>query len=70
MEGKGRRERQVAIYLSKVLSRQRGKEIGRYFGIKGPAVSGVINGIEGRLEEEIKLRREIEYLRDKLITEF
>ena len=34
-------------------------EIGRYFGMKGPAVSEVAKGIEGRLEEEIQLRKEI-----------
>lgn len=43
---------------------RRGK-IGRSFGIKGPAVSEVIKMIEGRLEEEIKLRKEMEYLRKK-----
>jgi hypothetical protein len=32
------------------LSGQKSKEIGRYFGIKGPAVSEVIKVIEGRLE--------------------
>jgi chromosomal replication initiation ATPase DnaA len=68
--GKGRGERQVAIYLSKVLSGQKSKEIGKVFGIKGPAVSEVIKGIEGRLEKEIKLSKEIEYLREKLISKF
>jgi chromosomal replication initiation ATPase DnaA len=33
--GKGKKERQVAIYLSKVMSGQTSKEIGRYFGIMG-----------------------------------
>ena len=68
--GKGRPERHGAVYLSKGLSGQRGKEIGRYFGIKGPAVSGIIKGIEGRLDAESKLRKEIAYLREKLIPEF
>lgn len=67
--GRGKQERQVAIYLSKVMSGQRSKEIGGYFGIKGPAVSEVIKGIEGRLGEEIKLRKEIESLKGKLLTE-
>jgi len=30
---------------------KRVKEIGRYFRIKGPAMSEVIKGIEGRLDE-------------------
>ena len=68
--GRGRKQRQVAIYLSKVLSDQRGKEVGGYFGIKGPAVSGVIKGIEGRLEKETKLRKEIESIRQEVINEF
>jgi chromosomal replication initiation ATPase DnaA len=51
--GKGKEERQVAIYLSKAMRGQTSKEIGRYFGIKGPAVSEVIKGIEGRWDEEI-----------------
>jgi hypothetical protein len=48
-----------------ILSGQKSKEIGRYFGIKGPEVSEVIKVIEGRLSEEIKLIREIEYHRQK-----
>jgi hypothetical protein len=34
-------------------------------GIKGPAVSEVIKRIEGRLDEEIKLRKEIESRKEK-----
>jgi REP element-mobilizing transposase RayT len=68
--GKGKKERQVAIYLSKVMSGEKSKEIGRYFGIKGPAVSEVIKGVEGRLEGEIQLRKEIESLKGKMIIEF
>jgi len=49
---------------------KRVKEVGRCFGINGSAVSEVITGIEGRLNEEVKLRREIECLRGKMITEF
>lgn len=67
--GKGKHERQVAIYLSKILSGKKNKEIGSYFGIKGPAVSGVIKAIEGRLTKEKGLKREIENLRKRLINE-
>ena len=52
------------------MSGQKTKEIGRYFGIKGPAVSEVIKGIEGRWDEEVQLRKEIESLRGKIIIEF
>ena len=68
--GKGKRERQVAIYLSKVMSGETSKEVGRYFGIKGPAVSELIKGIEGKLEKEIRLKKEIESLKGHILTEF
>ncbi|KAF0143508.1 MAG: hypothetical protein FD156_2574 [Nitrospirae bacterium] len=67
--GKDRRERQIAIYLSKVLSGKKNAEVGSYFGIKGPAVSGAIKAIEGRLDKEKKLKKEIEGLRENLINE-
>jgi hypothetical protein len=53
----------------KILS-ERNREIGRYFGIKGSAVSEVIKGVEGRLGEEFRLRKEIESLKEKLIIDF
>lgn len=68
--GKGKRERQVAIYLAKVLSGEKGKEKWRYFGIKGPAVSEVIKGIEEKLDQESRLRKEIESLRGRMLPEF
>jgi len=46
------------------------EKIGRYFWIKGPAVSEVIKGIEGRGDEEIQLRKEIESLKGKIIIRF
>ena len=51
------------------MSGQTSKEIGRYFGIKGPAVSEVKKRIEGRWDEEIRLRKGIESLRGKIIIE-
>jgi hypothetical protein len=67
---KGNEGRQVAIYLAKILSGEKGKEIGRYFGIKGPAVSDAIKRLEGRLEKESQLRETIEFLKGRLIPEF
>ena len=46
------------------------KEMGRYFGIKGPAVSEVVKGIEGWWDEGIQLRKAIGSLREKIIIEF
>lgn len=67
--GKGKRERQIAIYLSKVLSGKKNVEVGNFFGIKGPAVSGAIKAIEERLGKEKKLKKEIEGLKGNLINE-
>jgi REP element-mobilizing transposase RayT len=67
---RGNEGRQVAIYLAKILSGEKGKEIGRHFGIKGPAVSDAIKRIEGRLEKESQLRERIEFLRGRILPEF
>jgi hypothetical protein len=50
--GRGKRQREVAIYLAKVLSGQKNKEVGLHFKIKAPAVSGVTKAVEERLETE------------------
>lgn len=56
-KGKNRSERQVAIYLSKVLSGKKNIEVGRYFGIKGSAVSETLKAVEQRMiEDEISER--------------
>jgi hypothetical protein len=52
------------------MSAQTSEEIGIYFGIKGPAVSEVIKGIEGWWDEENQLRNEIEPLREKIMIQF
>jgi REP element-mobilizing transposase RayT len=67
---RGNEGRQVAIYLAKILSGEKGKEIGRHFGIKGPAVSDAIKRIEGRLEKESQLRERMEFLRGRISPEF
>ena len=67
---KGNEGRQVAIYLAKILSSEKGKEIGRHFGIKGPGVSDAIKRIEGRLDKESQLRERVEFLKGKIIPEF
>ncbi len=67
IRGKNKRERQIAIYLSKILTGKKNVEVGSLFGIKGPAVSGAIKAIEGRLDRDRKLKKEIEGLRERLI---
>jgi hypothetical protein len=44
-------------------------EIGKYFGIKVPAVSNVIKAIEGRMETDKRLKSEIENLKVRVINE-
>jgi chromosomal replication initiation ATPase DnaA len=68
--GRGNEGRQVAIYLAKKLSGEKGKEIGQRFGIKGPAVSDAIKRIEGRLDKESQLREKIEFLEGRIVSEF
>lgn len=67
--GKDKRERQIAIYLSKILSGKKNVQVGSFFGIKGPAVSGAIKAIERRLDKERKLNKELESLKERLINE-
>jgi hypothetical protein len=67
---RGNEGRQVAIYLAKIVSGEKGKEIGRHFGIKGSAVSDAIKRIEARLNKESQLRRRIEFLKGKIVPEF
>ncbi|GBE05144.1 MAG TPA: hypothetical protein ENG95_04215 [Nitrospirae bacterium] len=68
-KGKGKKGRQIAIYLSKILSGKTNKEVGEYFGIKGPAVSGVIKTVEGRMNSEKHLKKGIDTLKEKMINE-
>jgi len=67
---KGNEGRQVAIYLAKILTGEKGKEIGGYFGIKGSAISDAIKRIEGRLDKESQLRERIEFLKGRILPEF
>jgi hypothetical protein len=55
---------EMLLYFSK------GKEIGKYFGIKGAGVCEAIKRIERRLDEKGSLRDRIEVLKEKIITEF
>lgn len=67
--GKGKYERQMAIYLSKILSGKKNIEVGNYFGIKGPAISGIMKAVEERLKQDQNIKKEAEYLKGMLINE-
>jgi REP element-mobilizing transposase RayT len=57
---KGKRERQVAIYLAKALSGGKNVEIGSYFGIKAPAVSVAISTVEKDMRDSLTFKKEID----------
>ncbi|MCQ3918522.1 MAG: hypothetical protein DPW20_14310 [Candidatus Brocadia sp.] len=44
-KGKGKRERQAVIYVSKIMSNAKNTEIGRYFGIQGSTVSEALKRV-------------------------
>jgi len=56
-------KRKIAIYLSKVMSGDINKEVGKYFGIKSPAVSKTVKAIEESLTGSISLQRDIDKLK-------
>ncbi|OGW36497.1 MAG: hypothetical protein A2Y97_14045 [Nitrospirae bacterium RBG_13_39_12] len=62
-------ERGMAIYLSKLFSGEKNIKIGKYFGIKGPAVSNIIKAMEGRMETDKRLKSKIENLKMRVINE-
>lgn len=66
-KGKNRNERQAAIYLSKVLSGKKNIEVGRYFGIKGSAVSETLKTVEQRMIEDEMFQRDIKKLKGMII---
>jgi len=66
---KGGEGRQEAIYLAKILTGEKGKEIGQYFGIKGSAVSDAIRRLEERLDRESQLRERVEFLKGRILSE-
>ncbi len=69
--GKGKIERQLAIYMTKVNSNNgTNREIGEYFGIKGPAVSGIIKTVERRIIKDKGLRKDMEILTESMKNEF
>jgi REP element-mobilizing transposase RayT len=69
--GKGKSERQAAIYLMKALSgKKTNSEIGNFFGIKGPAVSVAAKSIEERIQKDKVLKRDIQILKETLTIKF
>lgn len=68
-KGKGKRERQAAIYVSKIMSNAKNTEIGRYFGIQGSTVSEALKRVETRIKREGKFRKEIEVLKKQFVIE-
>jgi len=63
-----RRERRIAIYLSKVLSGKKHSEVGNHFGIKVAAVSNVLREMETRLETDTDLKKDVRKIRERLLN--
>jgi putative transposase len=69
--GKGKIERKLAVYIIKIHnSKMTNKEIGAYFGIRGPAVSGIIKAVERRMMKDKGLRMDMELLTERMNNEF
>ena len=62
------RERRIAIYLSKMLSGKKHKDVGDHFGIKAAAVSNALKEIEARLETENDLKEAVRAIRQGLLN--
>ena len=62
------RERRIAIYLSKVLSGKKHRDVGDHFGIKAAAVSNALKEIEARLETENDLKEAVRAIRQGLLN--
>jgi REP element-mobilizing transposase RayT len=60
------RERKLAIFLSKILTRGKHSFVGDYFGIKPQAVTNALTEVEDNLAESESLRREIEEIKCKM----
>jgi len=65
---KGCRERRIAMYLAKILSRGRNSEVGRHFDVKGGTVSAVVKGIEDDLRRSLQLRTGLKALKTRMLS--
>lgn len=65
--GKRQKERNFAIYLTKMLSHAKNVEVGHHFHIKGPAVSNVLKMVEGEINSSKEVKSEIEELRQRIL---
>ena len=62
-KGTRKEERDTAIYVSRIMSNTKNREIGRYFGVKGSTVSETLKRVETRIKREKKFQKEIEELK-------
>jgi hypothetical protein len=69
---KGRKRnvaRDIAIYLARVLSGEKGKNLGAYFGnISGAAITGRYNFIAEQIEKNRQLRNRIKRLKNQIMN--
>ncbi len=60
------RERKLAIYLSKIMTRERHHLVGGYFGITPQAVANVLAEVENSLIESKEMRKELDEIKCRL----
>jgi len=69
---KGRKRnaaRDVAIYLARLLSAEKGKKIGAYFGnISGAAITGRFNYITKQIENDEQIRNQIQKIKQRIMN--
>jgi len=58
----------MAIYLSKVLSGKKNREVGDYFGVKGSTISEIMKKVQPQLKREKDYRNQVDRI-EKLIIE-
>ncbi len=66
--GRGKPEREMAVYVAKAVTGKTNREIGAFGEIKGSAVSEVIRREERKFEKDEYFRQEILELKDSLVN--
>jgi chromosomal replication initiation ATPase DnaA len=65
---RGKAGRRVAIYMAKVLSGGKNREVGEYFGVNGQSVSMAVKAIEEGRKKDKRLRTDLNVLREMVLN--
>jgi putative transposase len=61
------KERNIAIYVTKIMSGAKNNEVGQQFNIKGAAVSVVLKRMEKQLQSQSDLKKEVEAIKRRIL---